>query len=108
MENMVASYLNRTCFALTDMGYGSYRLYYIRTIDKKEIDFLVTRDNIPLLAVEVKSKENSLSSTLEDRMKWLHPYITLGLQVVDKRGVLKKYGNNTCIISVKKLLHLLP
>lgn len=108
MPKIVASYLNRACFALTGMGYGSYQLHYIRTIDKKEIDFLVTRDNKPVLAVEVKSKETSLSSTLKDRMKWFHPYTTLGFQVVDKRGVLKKYDNNTWIVSVEKLLHLLP
>lgn len=107
LENLVASYLHRTCFALTDMGYGNYRLHYIRTIDKKEIDFLVTRDNIPVLAVEVKSKETSLSSTLKNRMKWLRPYTTLGIQLVDKRGVLKKYDHNTWVISVEKLLHLL-
>jgi len=107
LENMVASCLNSTCFALTDMGYGSYRLHYIRTIDKKEIDFLVTRDNKPVLAVEVKSKETSLSTTLENRMKWLHPYTTLGVQVIDKRGVLRKHDNNTWIISVEKLFQLL-
>jgi len=73
-----------------------------------EVDFLVTRDNKPVIAVEVKLKETSLSSTIKNRMKWLHPYITLGLQIVDKRDVLKKYDNNTWIISVEKLLHFLP
>ena len=63
---------------------------------------------VPVLAVEVTSKETSLSSTLKDRMKWFHSYTTLGIQVVDKRGVLKKYDNNTWIVSVEKLLHLLP
>ena len=73
-----------------------------------EVDFLVTRDNKPVIAVEVKLKETSLSSTIKNRMKWLNPYITLGLQIVDKRDVLKKYDNNTWIISVEKLLHFLP
>jgi predicted AAA+ superfamily ATPase len=107
LENLVATYLNRTCLALTDMGYGMYRLHYIRTIDKKKIDFLVTRDNTPVLAVEVKSGETSLSRTLKDRRNWLDPSPTLGLQVVDKRGVLKKHSDNTWIISVEKLLYLL-
>lgn len=107
LENMVASYLYRTCLVLTDMGYGSYRLHYIRTIDKREIDFLLTRDNQPVLAVEVKSGETSLSRTLKDRRKWLDPFPTLGLQVVDKRGVLKKHRDDTWIISVERLLHLL-
>ena len=64
LENMMAAYLYRTCLALTDMGYGSYRLHFVRTLDKKEIDFIVTRDNQPLLAVEVKSSNAQLSRTL--------------------------------------------
>ncbi len=108
LENIVATYLIRTCLTLTDMGYVDYLLHYIRTLDKKEIDFLVTRDHQPVLAVEVKSGEAKLSKILRDRLKWLGPFPTLGLQVVDKRDILKKYHDNTWVISVERLLNLLP
>jgi predicted AAA+ superfamily ATPase len=107
LENMVATYLHRACFAMTDMGYGNYRLYYIRTLDKKEIDFLVVRDNRPILTVEVKLSETTPSKPLIDRHKWSIEPPTLGVQVVDQRDVLKKYPENTWVVSVEKFLCLL-
>jgi predicted AAA+ superfamily ATPase len=107
LENMVASYLHRTCFALTDMGYGDYRLHYIRTLDKKEIDFLVVRDNSPLMAVEVKTSETKPSRPLFDRHSWSVEPPTLGIQVVEEKDVLKKYRENTWVVSIERFLRLL-
>ena len=107
VENMVASYLHRACLAMSDMGYGNYRLHYIRTIDKKEIDFVVTRDNQPILAIEVKSGETTLSRPLKNRRRWLFEIPALGVQVVDQRGVLQKHKDNTWIVSIERLLRLL-
>jgi predicted AAA+ superfamily ATPase len=107
LENMVATYLYRACFTMTDMGYGDYRLHYIRTLDKKEIDFLVVRDNRPILAVEVKLSETTPSKALMERHSWSVEPPTLGVQVVDQRGVLKKYPENTWVVSVERFLRLL-
>ncbi len=70
LENITATYLFRVCLAMTDMGYGNYRLNYVRTQDKKEIDFVIARDNRPILALEVKSGDVTLSRPLKDRRKW--------------------------------------
>lgn len=107
LENMVATYLYRVCLAMTDMGYGNFRLHYIRTLDKKEIDFVIAADNRPVMAVEVKSRETQLSRSLSDRRKWFPNNPTLGVQVVDKRGVLQKHPDRTWVISVERLLALL-
>lgn len=107
LENMVATYLHRACFAMTDMGYGDYRLHYIRTLDKKEIDFLVVLDNRPILAVEVKLSSTAPSKALMDRHRWSLDPPTLGVQVVDQRDVLKKYQENTWVVSVERFLRLL-
>lgn len=49
-----------------DLGFGEYGLYFLRTKDKREVDFLVTRNNKPWFMVEVKSSKNSpLSRNLE-------------------------------------------
>jgi predicted AAA+ superfamily ATPase len=104
LENMVATYLFRVCLAMTDMGYGNFRLHYIRTLDKKEIDFVIAVDNRPVMAVEVKSGETQLSRSLTDRRKWFPNNPTLGIQVVDKRGVFQKHPDHTWIISVERLL----
>jgi len=39
----------------TDAGFGKYNLYYLRDKAKREVDFLVTRDNTPWLMADVKS-----------------------------------------------------
>jgi predicted AAA+ superfamily ATPase len=107
VENMVATYLYRTCLAMTDMGYGNYRLHYIRTLDKKEIDFLVVRDNFPVLAVEVKSSETVVSKALKDRPRWFLETPILGVQVVDQRAVLQRHENRTWVVSIERFLRLL-
>ena len=108
LENMVAAYLHRACLALTDKGAGDFRLHYIRTLDKKEIDFMVTVDRKPILAVEVKSGETALSNTLKTRGKWFPHSSTLGVQVVNNRGMLQKHSENTWLVSVERFLALLP
>jgi predicted AAA+ superfamily ATPase len=107
LENMVATYLYRACLVMTDRGYGNYSLHYIRTLDKKEIDFLVVRDNFPILAVEVKSSATALSKTLKDRHRWFPETPILGVQVVDQRGVLQRHADHTWVISIERLLRLI-
>ena len=108
LENMVATYLYRACLALTDMGYGKYQLFYTRTLEKKEIDFVVALDNQPILALEVKTDDAQLSAALKTRQTWFPSWPTLGIQVVDKRKVLQKHSKDTWIVSVERLLSILP
>jgi len=53
-ENMVACHLLKSCHLWTDIGEGDFELYYLRNKEKQEIDFLIVRDGIPWLPVEVK------------------------------------------------------
>jgi uncharacterized protein len=107
LENMAATYLYRTCQALTDMGYGLFELFYIKTLDKKEIDFIVTVDRLPIMAVEVKTGDTRLSPTLKNRHKWLPQAPTLGIQIVENGDVIQKLPENTWIVSVERFLALL-
>jgi len=64
-ENFVASHLLKAVHAWTDMGIGDFQLYYLRTKDQKEVDFLVTQDHIPWFLVEVKTaKQAALNPNL--------------------------------------------
>lgn len=63
-ENLVASHLLKAVHFWTDRGLGEYGLYYLRTKDKREVDFLVTKDKKPWFLVEVKTKAKGLSSAL--------------------------------------------
>jgi hypothetical protein len=105
-ENMVATFLFRACSAMTDMGYGNYKLYYLRTIDKREIDFVIEIDNAPMAVIEVKLADMGLSNSLRNRQRWFSEP-TLGIQVVDRRGVLEKHPDQTWLISVERFLFLL-
>jgi len=106
LENMVATCLFRACSAMTDMGYGNYRLYYLRTIDKREIDFIIEVDNSPMVAIEVKSTDTALSNSLRNRQRWFSKP-TLGIQVIDRRGILEKHPNQTWLVSIERFLSLL-
>jgi hypothetical protein len=79
----------------------------VRTLDKKEIDFLVTLENRPVMAVEVKSGDLHPASSLKTRDKWFKGSPTLGIQVVDRRGILQKFPENTWIVSIERFLSLL-
>ena len=56
-ENITASHLLKACHYWTDTGEGHFELYYLKTKEKKEIDFLVTRDGSPWLAIECKMND---------------------------------------------------
>ena len=107
IENMVASSLYRYCHCQTDMGYGSFKLYYVRTLDKREIDFLIVRDNVPVMAIEVKSGDTQPSGPIKNRDRWFPDTETVGIQLVDQRNILKKYPGNTWVMSVERFLSLL-
>jgi len=63
-ENFIASHLLKAVHFWTDMGYGDYELFYIRTLDKKEVDFLVTKDKQPWFLVEAKRSKQPINKYL--------------------------------------------
>ncbi|MFA6038381.1 MAG: ATP-binding protein [Legionellales bacterium] len=58
-ENFVACHLLKAIHFWTDMGYGEYELYFVRNKEKKEVDFLVVKQQKPWFLVEVKYANNS-------------------------------------------------
>lgn len=63
-ENLVASHLLKLVHFLNDYeGYKS-NLYFLRDVDKREVDFLVTINGKPWFAVEAKLNKTSLSPHL--------------------------------------------
>lgn len=64
-ENFIASSLLKAVQGWNDLGLGNFALHFIRTKDKREIDFIVTENNKPWFLIEVKTSEKRLSSNLE-------------------------------------------
>ncbi|WP_371256179.1 DUF4143 domain-containing protein [Rickettsia endosymbiont of Ixodes scapularis] len=65
-ENFIANHLLKFCHFWSDLGFGEYELYFIRDKQKKEVDFLVTKNNKPWMLVEAKTSSNQeLNSNLK-------------------------------------------
>ena len=89
-ENMVGTELLRFVTSLYDAGWPKVGLYYVRTYDKKEIDFVLTLKNRPILAVECKAKSRGFSSILHRfRQEWNGDVFPI-VQVTGEEGVLLK------------------
>ena len=55
IENIVASALLKATQFWTQTGRGQFALHFVRDKEKREVDFLVVRDDEPWLLIEVKS-----------------------------------------------------
>jgi len=100
-ENLVASHLLKFVHFITD--YEGYKagLFFLRDVDKREVDFLVTINSKPWFAVETKLNDTDLSpSLLYFKEKLSIPFI---YQVVkkDRTDQLEKGAR---IISAGKFL----
>ena len=63
-ENLIASHLLKFVHFITDSEGHRAELYYLRDVDKRETDFLVTINSRPWFAVEVKLNDTTLSPSL--------------------------------------------
>lgn len=100
-ENLIASHLLKLVHYLFDAEGHKADLYYLRDVDQREVDFIVTIGQKPWFAVEVKSSDLSVSPNLEyfgDRLNI--PYL---YQVVLTPGIDKRVGK-TRLISADKFL----
>ena len=68
-ENFVASHLLKAVQFWTDAGFGNYELYYLRDTAKREVDFLVVKDDEPWFLVEVKTSQQGISPSLHHFQK---------------------------------------
>ncbi|HOD32433.1 MAG TPA: ATP-binding protein, partial [Holophaga sp.] len=63
-ETLVACHLLKAVEAWTDLGFGEFDLRYLRDKQKREVDFLVVKDQKPWFLVEVKTSDTRLSPSL--------------------------------------------
>lgn len=100
-ENLVASHLLKYVHFITDYEGHKAELYFLRDVDKREVDFLVTIGGKPWFAVEVKLNDSALSPhILYFKERLSIPFV---YQVVKKSGV-DKLEKGTRILSAGKFL----
>ncbi len=64
-ENMVACHLLKAVEGWEDAGLGTFSLHYLRDTEKREVDFLVVRDNEPWFLVEAKVSDAHPTASLK-------------------------------------------
>jgi len=84
-ENMVAAHLLKMCHYTFDHEGYKAGLYFLRNVDKKEVDFLVTIGEQPWFAVETKLSDTAVSPSLLYYKERLNiPFV---YQVIKEPGV---------------------
>jgi len=91
-ENLIASHLLKLVHFLHDYEGWKAGLYFLRNVDKKEVDFLVTVNEKPWFAVEVKRAERTIATPLyyfKEKLKIPYVYQVISLPGIDtlKNGV---------------------
>lgn len=101
IENLAALHLIKACHFWTDTAEGLFDLFFVRDKEKREVDFLITRDKKPWMLVECKSQSKNLSPHLSyyiDKLK-----TPLNFQLVKNTNYDKKYRTqNVRIMSYEK------
>jgi predicted AAA+ superfamily ATPase len=64
-ENYLAVQLYTICQYWRDEGLGVYELYYVRDQDRREVDFLITKNLKPFLLIEAKNSPQDFPSSLK-------------------------------------------
>jgi predicted AAA+ superfamily ATPase len=103
-ENMIAGHLYKWAHLLYDTEGYKTELYFLRNVDKKEVDFLVTVDQKPWFAVEAKWQTTEVSSSLHFYREKLHiPFV---YQVIKTPGI-DFIKNNIRVLSASRFLSCL-
>ncbi len=88
-ENFIASHLLKAVHYWTDIGFGTYELHYLRDKNKREVDFIVTKNRQPWFLVEAKYSDNKgISPSLyyfQEQLKVPHAFqVVIDMPYVNK------------------------
>ncbi|MCG2726389.1 MAG: ATP-binding protein [Elusimicrobia bacterium] len=100
-ENIIASHLLKFTHFLYDWQGYKAQLYFLRDTTKRETDFLVTVNNKPWFAIEVKTQDTAISPNITYFSKKLN--IPYSYQVIKKSGI-DRMVKGIRIISADKFL----
>lgn len=105
-ENFIAVQLERAVAAWNEWGRGSFKLFYYRTKDGEEVDFVIADRQKVYLLIEVKAGEENLSPSLGRLQQATDA--RLAIQVVNKSGICAQKSKGLWIMGVDRLLTILP
>ncbi len=105
-ENLVAAHLLKACHYWTDTGEGLFELFYLRTKEKQEIDFLIVKDKKPWLPVEVKENDQRPSPNFKRFLPHLH--CPLALQLIKQPNYRSQHQIGDTALLVTSASRILP
>lgn len=79
-ENMVASHLLKWCHFSEDWGHQPLELHFVRDKEKREVDFLITKEKRPWLLAEVKLSRTAPGSAIHyfaDKLGVKHKFLVV-------------------------------
>jgi predicted AAA+ superfamily ATPase len=88
-ENYLAIQLLTTCQYWRDQGHGAWELYYLRDQDRREVDFLICKNLIPMALIEAKSTESDFPTPLNYYVEKLD----IPGYVIYPKGKIQKFGD---------------
>ena len=105
-ENLVAAHLLKACHYWTDTGEGLFELFYLRTKEKQEIDFLIVKDKKPWLPVEVKENDMRPSPSFKRFLPLLN--CPLALQLIKHPNYRSQHQIGSTTLLVASASRILP
>ncbi len=92
-ENMVAVHLKKSIDFWNDTGAGEFDLYYVRDLEKREVDFLILREKKPWMLIECKLKGDELPRSLLHMASALTPRHTVLVTQEEQEGRYRVAGD---------------
>ena len=105
-EDMIATALLRFVTSLDDRGWPQADLHFVRTYDKKEIDFVLTVNKRPVLAVKAKLGHTGFPKVMRRFQDTLGGDFPLA-QVVGEPGVFLRKGAGGYVIGYDRFQMIL-
>jgi uncharacterized protein len=103
-ENMIAVSLTRMAARLTETGTGDFEIRYIRDREKREVDFVLIKDNSPLCLFEAKEGGREISRS----GRYFAEKLSVPLyQISLNAGKVEAFPGNCFIIPARNFLMLI-
>jgi len=102
-ENFLAVNLLRMAVRFTEIGLGNFEVFYIRDKEKREVDFVLVKDDTPLALFEAKESDSSISKPGRFYSKKMN--IPL-FQIVHKAKKVEAFPGNCFVIPASNFLML--
>ncbi|NDG84794.1 MAG: ATP-binding protein [Proteobacteria bacterium] len=103
-ENLIASHLLKSCQAWSDAAMGDFELGYLRDKQKREVDFIITRNKKPWALVEAKTQGANPSPSLLYFTQILKPEFSIQVVRNPKKERRASLHSNVQVLDVRRFL----